>query len=490
MKKVFKIRFTNKINIKHGFVCNETNHYSILLPFLVVISSMLVKVVTNLYKDSDPFWSIAVGKWISQHGTVPYIDYFSWTVNGKPWIAMEWLFCWLLYSIEQYFGYLFIPVMIFIVYLATAYLMFVMCRQLNQSSTSVWIFAVCMWSLVYYSATPRAYIFTFLFLAVMLYLLHFQENSKLYYIIPLVFLFWINIQSSAILGVLMLFVEALIGSIVFNNKKIWPIACLSLLATLVNPYGFAVWTYVYDNLFLPANKMYIQEWGAPNFNNYKILILYIVIGFAGVAGTYKVAFIYNINKKLLLHKEVMIFLWFWVSYFYSLMTVRMVYYSIFFLTLYFVAFIPKWIQKRFKLNPVIIVSILGLFTSFILLIMSRLPMFVPPAYTTPVEAVNYLKKYPYLQDKMFNQYGFGGYLIMKDIKVFIDGRGDVYASNNVLQDYMDLSLLVRPEEIIKKYGIETFLLIPTEPLAVYLNGRPGWKKQFEDNCSIIFTKEY
>ena len=49
-------------------------------------------------------------------------------------------------------------------------------------------------------------------------------------------------------------------------------------------------------------------------------------------------------------------------------------------------------------------------------------------------AVDYLKKNP-LPGPMYNNYGFGGYLVWSrgpEQKVFIDGRGDVYERGGVL----------------------------------------------------------
>ncbi len=45
----------------------------------------------ELLRDPDSYWHIATGRWIFEHGTVPVVDVFSYTLQGSPWTAHEWL---------------------------------------------------------------------------------------------------------------------------------------------------------------------------------------------------------------------------------------------------------------------------------------------------------------------------------------------------------------------------------------------------------------
>jgi len=40
-----------------------------------------------LLGDPDSHWHIAVGNWILEHRAVPYVDIYSFTFTGQPWIA-------------------------------------------------------------------------------------------------------------------------------------------------------------------------------------------------------------------------------------------------------------------------------------------------------------------------------------------------------------------------------------------------------------------
>jgi len=45
----------------------------------------------QVLNDGDTFWHIRTGEWILSHHAVPWVDSFSYTFTGKPWLAHEWL---------------------------------------------------------------------------------------------------------------------------------------------------------------------------------------------------------------------------------------------------------------------------------------------------------------------------------------------------------------------------------------------------------------
>jgi hypothetical protein len=45
----------------------------------------------QLFNDADTWWHLAAGNWILAHGAVPSRDVFTYTFAGTPWQAHEWL---------------------------------------------------------------------------------------------------------------------------------------------------------------------------------------------------------------------------------------------------------------------------------------------------------------------------------------------------------------------------------------------------------------
>lgn len=46
---------------------------------------------SRLLADPDTFWHIAIGRRICELGAVPWVDEFSYSAGGRPWVAHSWL---------------------------------------------------------------------------------------------------------------------------------------------------------------------------------------------------------------------------------------------------------------------------------------------------------------------------------------------------------------------------------------------------------------
>jgi len=458
--------------------------------------------------DSDPLWSIAVGKWINDNGTVPFVDMFSWTVAGEQWYSNSWLFCWLMYLADQSIGYLGIALIVFIPCLVTAYFLYFMCMKYNDTGFSMLIFIAGIVALILLSITPRAYIYTFAFIAIIMYLIRFKRESNLIYTIPLIMLLWANMQSSITFGLAILVIEALVGSIFFKDRRLWPVVILSFLAVLINPYGFGFLTISYSGVMAPDTQ-WISEWRAPDFNELGIIILYLLLFLFGLFGASRLKD--DINNKVFDREKIMILFWFWSALLLSLNTIRILHYAVLLLAPCFAAFSTKSSGDDRYLRHVALILALFLFVSSLF---SALPLhswelepltgkpisFVDylqinptlrekTSLIIPAEAVDYLKNKHAMTDRLFNSYVLGSYLILNNIEVFIDARTSVFTRHNVTEDYINITnMAIKPEVIIDKYDIKTFLLFKLEPLSFYLEVHPEWERKYEDDALVIFTR--
>src|SRR4029077_9909928 len=96
----------------------------------------------------------------------------------------------------------------------------------------------------------------------------------------------------------------------------------------------------------------------------------------------------------------------------------------------------------------------------------------------PVAAVEALERRH--AERIFSTSPFGGYLMSRDIKAFIDGRAELYGEQFVI-DYFDSiedkghDALPRP---LETYRIDATLLNPTLPATKLLDHLPGWKRLY------------
>jgi hypothetical protein len=97
-----------------------------------------------------------------------------------------------------------------------------------------------------------------------------------------------------------------------------------------------------------------------------------------------------------------------------------------------------------------------------------------------------------LPQPIFNDYGWGGYLIWKlypDYRVYIDGRADVYG-DAFMEEFLSAQAGEKGWRApLDKYGIRTVLIKPDTALASLLREDAGWQKVFEDSQAVIFTRK-
>jgi len=107
----------------------------------------------------------------------------------------------------------------------------------------------------------------------------------------------------------------------------------------------------------------------------------------------------------------------------------------------------------------------------------------------PLQAVSYLQTHP-PSGPIVNYYLWGGYLNWKDpnLKVFIDGRADIFEYSGVFQDYLSLLGLEASELILDKYKARYVLFPRHEPLTYFMEHDPKWKTVYSDQLSVLLER--
>jgi hypothetical protein len=93
--------------------------------------------------------------------------------------------------------------------------------------------------------------------------------------------------------------------------------------------------------------------------------------------------------------------------------------------------------------------------------------------------------------RIFSTAPFGGYLVSRDVKAFIDGRAELYGEKFVL-DYFDAVEAKDVEtllHLLETYQIDATLLNPTLPATKVLDHIAGWKRLYADDIAVIHVRE-
>ncbi|MGH6643177.1 MAG: hypothetical protein ACRED3_10825, partial [Bradyrhizobium sp.] len=92
--------------------------------------------------------------------------------------------------------------------------------------------------------------------------------------------------------------------------------------------------------------------------------------------------------------------------------------------------------------------------------------------------------------RIFSTAPFGGYLISRDIKVFIDGRAELYGERFVTE-YYDAIEARNVDELLRMldaHRIDATLLDPSSPAASALDHVKGWKRLYADDIAVIHVR--
>lgn len=497
----------------------EASIFSLFVSLAVV--SQYLKAPTL---DSDIFWSIAIGKWITLHQAFPVVDVFSWTIRGQEWMTHEWAYSFLAYHMSQNFGSAGLYILAFIPVLLTSYFLYLIVKNYDQNGTYAYLLVYTLGIITLFLLTLpfRAYIYAILFVTLLLYLLYFKPERKYDAILYLcLFVFWSNFQVSVFMGLAILFAEMIRQALLYPVKRfrVLGIAAISTVATLINPYGWKLWDYFVFMLSGMGESKIIIEWQAPDFDEVWILLLYL-----GLAASVIVFQLWNarynaspsfkddppssdgIRRGLgpsvlyrhfiqwtgqYLTRESCLLIGFWCFYVYALYSVRIFVFAVILWIIvisYYTGRIKKLnFTRRTYVLVIVLLAVLGA-ANWTVADSTVKDIFTCDKKISPVEETDFLKANPSYAKNLLNEYIHGGYLILNDIPVFIDARSDSYIKFGVQKKYVDMTLLRQdPQIILDEMGIEN-LLISESPFKKYIDINPRWLKVFQGPNAVVYTR--
>jgi hypothetical protein len=112
----------------------------------------------------------------------------------------------------------------------------------------------------------------------------------------------------------------------------------------------------------------------------------------------------------------------------------------------------------------------------------------PPANQSPAAAVDALKaRNP---RHVLNDLPFGGYLIWRQMPVFIDGRAELYGEKFEMAYYRALQLkdVNALLELLGTYDIDAVLLTPATPATKLFDHLGGWERAYSDEMAVLHVR--
>lgn len=489
-------------------------------------------------KDLDLWLHLAVGRYISTYGFVPFSDFLSCTIAGKPWINHEWLFQIIVFNIFDRFGADGLHALQAVVVGMTFVMLFALGYRRQFHVLQLLILLVVL-SVFQLRLTLRPEIFSLLFFIFYIFTLTFHFMGRF---VPLalfvVQVLWVNIHGFFILGPLLLLVVG-VGDIlkkflkllkfsgewgivsrltVEENRQLLKIGVFVILACFFNPNFVEGALYPLKVMFsLGESKVFFEqivELQRPislhnifSINEYLDLKVLILISF--------LSFAFNFKKL-----DLTLFVLWVLMLCFALGAVRNVVYFSFVAYLCIMAnlnseFWKEYLNVFLKKKWIGIVLILSCSAGIVLWIGQRLENLSLAGYydfssherkseyggislrSFPFKAVDFLKD-NHIKGNFYNDFNSGAYLLGRlspDVKVFIDGRTEMYG-----EEFFNRYTRIQSgdkrvfDEAVEKYDLTAAFVNSTKvhvppKLFKALYDDPHWKLVYFDYDAAIFLRD-
>lgn len=477
------------------------NNYKLILK-IILLSIMITLFRALLFSiEPDYFWHYKLGEQIIAQKEVFTEEIFSWV--SKEYETMQFSHSWLGSVIVYLFGnffmtdkYPYLGMYIYenIFYFLTILTIFIGLRKelvkcKPYDLTTLLIITVPVVITVGWNARPQMFSNILFVLALLIFYKWDKGNQKIIWWLPVISLLWANIHGGTVFLLIAFCVAYTVCSFInFNagqicserksikeSKSLIKVTIASIITALINPYGSMIFTYGFN----PVVKEEVNEWAAPAVLSSPGLCVALLV----------VILVILYNKKLSLYSLIPI--------------VSMILFNIIYargqnyVGLAFPFFIVEYMQtdttkdtpgrmyrtmEAFVLVLICALSIMTAVKSFD----TKMENIKNTHHIISDQIIETLKEKDY--ERLYNDYDAGGYLIYKEIPVFIDSRADPYPEE-LLRDgkfFPTWTDMFEPKEIIKKYEFDGFLINKRHQIYKYFKNNADYTEVISDGNYTLF----
>jgi hypothetical protein len=458
-------------------------------------------------QDPDFWWHLRIGRWMVENGRLPSTDIFTFTVPGHVWTDHEYLteiLMWLVYSTTGVVG---ISIAFGLITWAGFWVIY---RQVRRQP---WVIVGIGLAIAAVAGSPiwgpRAQMITFFFTCLELYWLqgYLSGRSRALNVFPLLMILWANLHGGWVIGFVWLGVALGAELLGWAWDRSNPahrahvrflaiITVFSVVAVAATPHGFSLYPYPFQTQGSVAQQKLIVEWFSPDFHEvylrpFEAMIFLTIIGF-----TLRRPSLYEFLLTL-------------TALGLALQSVRNV-------VLFVAAATPVLINCysaywkelsqargwKLELPPRAIFAVVTAIVLVVIVLATalRITDSINPdkqrslvAASYPVGAADWLAAHPEVGTRMYNQYGWGGYLANRfypdpNRKVFIFGEAALMG-DPLLNQYEDVQTLRTDwKQVLDQYKVDYVVYNKGEALANVLATQPEWTLVYQDSVTVIYVR--
>ncbi|WP_020177710.1 hypothetical protein [Methylopila sp. M107] len=460
------------------------------LLFAVIVAALTIQ-GDRLLADPDTHWHVRVGADIWRAKAVPWVDAYSHTFSGAPWIAKEWLSQLLMFGAHALGG--------------EAGL--VLAASLSVALTFALVFA-CLAARI---RTTTALLLTLL--ALVLVTPHILARPHIFALLPLFFwtrgiveareadrtpslwllavlAIWANLHNSftiayPIAGALAL--EALIAAPAEKRLEValrWAgFGAAALLAGCVTPYGHHALAVTFTMFGSGESLPYIGEWDPIGWNWTAALALgsallaLVALAAGGVRNSVRILLVGALAAMMARHVR-----------FLDVYAIVAPLVLVAPLVRRFPALRPETPDPASRWPLISTVGAVAAGLAAVVLTLGSTPR--PSPLVTPQAALEAARRLG-VSGPVYNSYDYGGFLIARGVPTFIDGRTDqlflggfISTLMGAIADRADAPFL----DFVERHGA-TWAIAPTGgDEARHFDASPAWPRIYRDEVASVYVK--
>lgn len=450
-----------------------------------------VPFVPQILGDGDTYWHVAAGEWMLSHRAVPHVDPFSATMLGQPWTAHEWLSEVLMALAYRVAGWSGVALLTGACAAAAAAALVRYLRRAAGSTLAAAVLAALACAMALPTLLARPHVLALPLLVVWaagILRARAEERSPSLLLLPVMAL-WANMHGGYAAGLalaLPLALEAVVAADAAARGRTaarWGgfVAAAVTMAALT-PHGI-------EGLAFPVKLLrmqglsHVREWRALDFAEPQPFEFFLLAVVAIVAvgrprlrpvrllillGLIHAALGHGRNQTLAGILGAMLLAEPFGGY---LMRARGEAGA---------GAAPVRPRRRWAAACA---------AAALLLASARLALPVGRSdAVTPQEALLGVPS-ALLSRPVFNEYSFGGYLIFKGVRPFIDGRTDLYG-DAFMEGYaaMTASRGALLSDRLDARGVAWTILSPANAAVAELDGLPGWRRIHTDERAVVHVR--
>jgi hypothetical protein len=469
--------------------------------------AVLLNAMAKTKADPDLWGYLAFGRLFWDTGAFPYRDVFSYVPTLPVWVYHEWLTGVLFYPLYQELEGAGLQLLKYALGLGTVAMIYLTARERGASrlSAALVLFLIQLFPVIGFSPV-RAQVFTYCFFVTTVYLLeHARLNQRwrgLWLLVPLQ-VFWCNLHGGFLAGLGLIGLYA-VGE-AWSRRPFRPylrVLLLAGLATLVNPYGWEYWRYLWIAISLPRPEIteWASVWGAywhSQIGWFELAYTLFIVSFAGflavrarwreLSPILALCLVLYLGLRHLRHLT--FFLLLVGAYLPALLTTCLE------------PLPPPRDPKSARLRHIaaVLLALTALLPAYKFL--SRHPLNLETSHSPdatsspgqyyPVEAVAYLRSQQ-LRGNLLTEFGWGEYLIWDlypRCRVALDGRYETVYPAPVAQSYFNfINQVGNSRQFLDDYPPDLILLSPRTKACALISSLPEWRQVYADTGATLFVR--